>query len=170
MADSPPPLEDVEIEEEAPSKPAPDTSAAEIQEQDEDDNIFADALQSPQESLPDPTMSSDTAPLLEEPPNEPEPAKTEEPSAPPPTLEPTVAVQKESPEISQKAPISEESASEKPVMDLFGEDEEKETPKEKVRVISKLYFIIIFLKHKSGLAPKDKYCFFSSRWWLCECR
>jgi len=143
MADSPPPLDDVEIKEAVSSEPAPNISDAANREQDDDENLFADALQSPQATFSEQEISSDTAPLLEESPIEPEPAKTEEPSAPPPTLEPTVAVQKESPEVSQKAPTSDDSASAKPVMDLFGEDEESE--KEKVGAASR------FLKDFSKL-------------------
>ncbi len=122
MADSPPPLDDVEIE--APTEPLVAKSGPEEQEVDEDENLFADALQSPLVT-PSDSKTSDSALEQQDPIKKPEAETT----APPPTLEPTVTVQ-DSPETSKKP-----SGATQP-MDLFGEEEDKPSqPEEQVRVV-----------------------------------
>ena len=91
---------------------------------DEDENLFADALQSPLVT-PSDSKTSDSALEQQDPIKKPEAETT----APPPTLEPTVTVQ-DSPETSKKP-----SGATQP-MDLFGEEEDKPSqPEEQVRVV-----------------------------------
>ncbi len=118
MADSPPPMDDIDImqDEEKPlfadmEKPEEDPAVKEDTEEEEEDPEL------PEEHAPQPALAA-TTPL----------GPT---SVPAPTLEPTV-VEEESPEpVKKESPNLVESASTKP-SDLFADEEDIEPEEKKV--------------------------------------
>lgn len=110
MADSPPPLDDVEINQEEEDVQEPPSQPEPLKEEEP---LFADMEEEQEQQQPEP-----------EPEPEPEPL-------PPPTLEATAAEEPPAKPVVKDTPSLVESAASKP-LDLFGEEEKMEPDKKQV--------------------------------------